>query len=179
MPNFFKKLSFVRNLSVENGDIRLYGQRTQLVPVEMLAGIVRYAKSDDVAEALYKAFEQETYNFFKRMAAGKRMTNEQVVEAGMDMVEGVGWGKALKMEIDIEKGKALLQVENTSVAVVYLKKFGKSKEPVCHLLRGSCAGAVKMASGRDDIAAIETKWIAMGDPYCEFRIGPIDELTKE
>lgn len=74
-----------------------------------------------------------------------------------------GWGK-IQVEVDFTKKEALVTIKNSATA-----RGVEAKEPVCHSIRGFIAG-VSDVMLHCSTECLETKCIAKGDPYCEFRV---------
>jgi len=82
---------------------------------------------------------------------------------------GCGWFKIKKIDIDPEKG-GYIQIEQSFIA----EEYGKSEKPVCDFLAGFFVGAFNEVFGKE-FACEETKCIAKGDKYCEFKIQTIGQ----
>jgi predicted hydrocarbon binding protein len=74
-----------------------------------------------------------------------------------------GWGK-IQVEVDFAKKEALVTIENSVLA-----RGIETKEPVCYSIRGFIAG-VSDVMFHTSTECLETKCLAKGDPYCEFRV---------
>lgn len=111
--------------------------------------------------------------------AGKEFTRG-LVRAGTDLTEVPtwlemfftqgGWG-VIQSKIDFTKKEAVIRIENCATA-----RKTESKEPVCHFVRGFISGVSDVVL--DDLTDCrETKCMAKGDPYCEFRIGKFSAFS--
>ncbi len=67
------------------------------------------------------------------------------------------------------EGELMIKVENSFIA----KEYGKSGVPVCHFLRGYCAG-IGEALTNQEMDAEEVKCVACGDDHCEFAIKMVE-----
>ncbi len=133
---------------------------------------------------------QDIARMFKRMAKSGTMTKLRVAfKSGFDLellkkIKGNdavdiiakifgygrhnGWlGKFELVEFDANEGIVRARMQNVFIASYYKQKGIKTKEPVCHLIAGVCAGALKEIIGKD-VEIREVKCEARGDEYCEF-----------
>jgi predicted hydrocarbon binding protein len=74
-----------------------------------------------------------------------------------------GWGK-IQVDVDLVKKQALVTIRNSVTA-----RGIKAKGCVCHSIRGFIAGVCDVMFHGLTVC-VETKCIAKGDPYCEFRV---------
>ncbi|MEM3406437.1 MAG: V4R domain-containing protein [Nitrososphaerota archaeon] len=77
---------------------------------------------------------------------------------------GCGWFKIKKINIDPNKG-GNIQIEQSFIA----EEYGKSEKPVCDFLAGYFVGMLEEIY-KKEYTCEETKCIAKGDKYCEFKI---------
>lgn len=77
----------------------------------------------------------------------------------------LGWGRADLTSFESDRGKVLLQVTNSPIALAY----GPSKKPVCHFLAGWIAGLGRTLLDRE-VLCEETACTAQGRPRCEFEL---------
>jgi len=85
-----------------------------------------------------------------------------------------GWGRVELVEYDPYRLNITLRLYES----IECKAFGGSDRPASQFIRGHLSG---LLSGllRSDVRVIETKCIAMGDPYCEFRLEHVKEEKIE
>lgn len=178
MVSMFKKLGLLRSIEFDEGRISFLGDRIQILAAEILADLVYYG-DEECMRAQYKACRETTYEHFDKIKGSGKLADEKITEMAINMVSEMGWGKPTILEDEREKGHITIAIEDASIGSTYLLKHGRSKEPVCHLERGGLAGGIGALLGRDDLAVVETKCIAMGDPRCEFVCRPLEELKKE
>ncbi len=70
-------------------------------------------------------------------------TGDPALEMGRDAIEFMGMGNISIKEITKDRGRVILSCSNSPVALEYVKTRGKSKEPVCHYLRGVMEGVLE------------------------------------
>lgn len=122
---------------------------------------------------IYKATKESVKRFFSGYfkiifktigkLAGKRSIWEKIIET----MPKVGWGYVEIKEFDEKNFKIILTLKNSCIATNYKK----SKTSVCHIIAGMGAGLSTMIFNKD-MNCKETKCIAKGDAYCEFKISP-------
>jgi len=74
-----------------------------------------------------------------------------------------GWG-VVQSKIDLSKNGAVIRIENCATA-----RKSKSNRPMCHFVSGFISG-VADAVLNEVTECSETKCIASGDPFCEFKV---------
>ncbi|HDI52916.1 MAG TPA: hypothetical protein ENF89_02060 [Candidatus Bathyarchaeota archaeon] len=84
--------------------------------------------------------------------------------------KGVGWFKLTQIQVDEERKKARLRVEQSFIA----EEYGRSDRPICHFLCGFYSGVFQELYGGRWICE-ETRCRAQGAPYCEFKLERYDE----
>lgn len=98
---------------------------------------------------------------------------EEYDERGLDLIElindligssGMGWGKIVGFDIDLEQAEGYYRISDSFIAETY----GPSDKPVCHFLCGLTAGMLTRVFGIS-FTCEETKCQAKGDSYCEFK----------
>jgi hypothetical protein len=109
--------------------------------------------------------------------AGRKSTSvllEEWEERGMDFLkrlkgfyssEGVGWFKIREIDVNPQKQRGYIRIEQSFIA----EEYGSSDKPVCDFLSGYFVGIMEKVFG-GQFSCNETKCIAKGDPYCEFII---------
>jgi len=91
--------------------------------------------------------------------------DDEIAQFMMNMGTQIGWGNFKLEEFNLEAKRLIVTVTCSPFAVAY----GKSKEPVCHMIRGVMAGMGHTLFG-EDFAAVETHCLAKGDDLCRFLI---------
>jgi predicted hydrocarbon binding protein len=103
---------------------------------------------------------------------------EELLEGGTDpeevpaMLEAFftqgGWGM-IRSKIDLTKKEGVIRIENCATA-----RESKSNEPVCHFVSGFISGVADAILGEATDCS-ETKCMAQGDAFCEFKVErPLD-----
>lgn len=89
------------------------------------------------------------------------LSNEEVVDYMCNMGSQLGWGK-FKL-VDLNNDRLTVDVQNSAFAEMY----GKSENPVCHMIEGVLAGLGKTIL-ESDVKSTEEKCVAKGDDICRF-----------
>jgi len=174
-----KKLVLLQGMDLGKGEIKLFGDRMMLMPVQFFADMTKISgNSPEFAELQYRACRDATMRHYAEMKEKKGMSQKELLGWARDLMGLIGWGDGSFIESDAMHGKDTLEMPNSSVAVEYLKLHGKSDEPVCHMLAGGVAGAANALLGREDMEAQETKCLAKGDKKCVFECRPISKAPK-
>lgn len=132
---------------------------------------------EETARIIYESAKQGTYQVQKHLirAYGVTLKSQEDLRKRLSRlslyVETYGHGRGKTLQ---EGQEFIFRVSNSSVAE-RLKDDG-GQRPVCHFLAGFFAGmAVAYAELLELSPAYscqETKCIAMGDSYCEFKLSP-------
>jgi predicted hydrocarbon binding protein len=92
-------------------------------------------------------------------------SDDEIVHFMMDMGGQIGWGNFSLEEFSLEANRLIVTVTGSPFANAY----GRSTDPVCHMIRGVMAGMGHVLFG-EDVAAVETHCLAKGDDLCRFLI---------
>ncbi|MCW3984856.1 MAG: 4-vinyl reductase [Candidatus Bathyarchaeota archaeon] len=98
-------------------------------------------------------------------------TKRQLLDNIIRQFRVTGWGVPRVQKYDEKRGALMILVENNPLVIV-LETQEKSEKPVCYYFRGYWVGVVSEVWERK-VSCSETKCMGMGDPYCEFKITPI------
>ena len=88
------------------------------------------------------------------------------VKALSSFLKLLGLGIAEIMKIDLIEGFVVIRIYD-SLECAFGKGLGKRYS---HFIRGLIAGAAKSALRAKSVEVVETRCIAIGDPYCEFEV---------
>ncbi|MFC2003190.1 V4R domain-containing protein [Chloroflexota bacterium] len=130
---------------------------------------------EETARIIYESAKKGTYEVQKNLieAYGVTLKDEEDFRNRISMspryiqTYGHGRGKTLK-----RRREFVFEVRDSAVAQ-YLKDSQLGR-PVCHFLAGFFAGMAEayaeLIKPSSSYSCVETKCIAIGDPYCEFRL---------
>ena len=98
---------------------------------------------------------------------GKGRIREQLSNI-MNMYAAGGWGVFKLMEIDFDRGVAVVQAFDSFECITHRDEGG---EPRSQYVRGDLAGMFSEVFDRK-VDAVETHCVAQGAPFCRFEIAP-------
>ena len=81
------------------------------------------------------------------------------------LYNALGWGKMEFHEVAPD-GSTVLRLHSG-----FEGSGAKASKPICHFTRGLVVGASERVQGRG-VSCVEEKCVAMGAPYCQFRVKP-------
>ena len=181
-----QKLLFVRQFSIDNGKIDIFGSRyimlnaSALVELQNIDETKIYMAGRESSFAGMKNLVEhvKVYNkikdlFLRNIAElGRKIgaTDEGMIKTLQDIFNLYGLGSLEIIELDNKNKKAVIKIKDSSIAQEYVKKNGKSKNPVCTLTAGVLAGMFSYIMNQK-IECIETKCLAQGASECVFKIG--------
>lgn len=96
------------------------------------------------------------------------LKGEDLVTLVLEVVKGLNWISDYEVELNLKKTKGVLRVWDLMDCLPFRDRENK---PTSHYFRGIISGYISRVLGRR-IVVLETKCIAKGDPYCEFKISP-------
>src|SRR3989338_4885498 len=181
-----QKLLFVRQFSIDNGKIELLGGKYIMLNASALlelqsideTKIYMLAKESSLSGMKNLVEHAKVYNkikdlFLRNIAElGRKIgaTDEGMIKTLQDIFNLYGLGSLEIIELDNKNKKAVIKIKDSSIAQEYVKKNGKSKNPVCTLTAGVLAGMFSYIMNQK-IECIETKCLAQGASECVFKIG--------
>jgi len=151
-------------------------QRVAIVPADFLVTLTKQIHdSPERIFEIYTAAKTAVRNeFAKNLGTTFDFSFEDYGKWLVDIAKFSGWGKLEWGDLDFEKRRAIIYITNSPVGN---KLVGQVNDPVDHIIRGLMAGGASYAFNRD-VDILETKCIAVGDPFCEFIIKPSEEFLK-
>jgi len=167
MDNERKKIVKEKS-DAEPGEFFTHELPALIVSSAVFVGILKLAESivgtDSAAVIFYEAGKKVGINRTKYFKDTWKLDGSAFVRAMEEFVAELGWGK---FSVDLEA--LVIKVENSFIA----KEYGESEVPVCHFLRGCCAGMGEVLTNRA-LDGEEMKCAACGDDCCEFVLSPVE-----
>jgi predicted hydrocarbon binding protein len=143
--------------------------RAVVLPIGMFwalwNGFERILRPSGLAAVLYDAGKKVGENAAKRLREMFKVQGEELIQALAQAGKATGWGVTEVRRIDMKKPSATIIVKDCFEAVAWRKK----PYTVCHWTRGYLAGYMSNVFG-NPVEAVETKCMAVGESYCEFKI---------
>lgn len=152
----------------EKGALSFKGVRYLLIRPETLVEFQKGLEErlgEEAQEILYRGGFSGGHLSTKKYREAFGYKDEEIVRLMMTMGGQIGWGNFTLEEFSLEAKRLIVTVTGSPFAVAY----GKSKGPVCHMIRGVMAGMGYALFG-EDVAAVELHCLAKGDELCRFLI---------
>lgn len=166
-----------RELKMEKGRIDLLGERIQFIPTRLCVDMLKNADDFWATACLqYQSAKSSIHDWFEEVATRKGLKLDKLVEWEVNVFNLAGWGQYEFEVTQLLKGRAVIEVKDSCFAERYLKAYGKSEYPICHLTRGGVAGGANLLNKRDDLEIVEVKCLAQGYPQCELLLKPRAEF---
>ena len=168
----------------KRGIIRVGGAR--MVILDILGGFNSIYRA--VAEFIGPVASRAMYN--AGFEGGASFTS-QSVDAGMitkdekgflgclDAYSQAGFGNFSATEVDFSMARASMIGKETFEVYNAMEHKIDSTKGVCNYTKGVLSSFLSILSGRDDLVCVETMCEAGGNPQCEYKIAPREELKKE
>lgn len=186
LSQLLQKLLFVRQFSIDDGKIELLGGKYIMLNASALlelqsideTKIYMLARESSLAGMKNLVEHAKVYNKIKDLflrnisELGKRIgaTDEGMIKTLQDVFNVYGLGSLEIVELDNKNKKAAVKIKDSSIAQEYLKKSGKSKNPVCAITAGVLAGMFSYIMNQK-IECVEAKCLAQGASECVFKVG--------
>ncbi len=164
-----------KSLSYEDGKLLHYGKRMLLIPFSWLINLQKEIENILGPDGAYVLIKNASYKGGLEMAKDierffKDLPPEQKIAAFLKLGNITGWGKLSLEKFQLDPLEVVIKSEHSYVEGAY---EGES-EGKCYfssLVTSAVEQYVKNVGNIDyEIETVETKCIAMGDPYCELVI---------
>jgi len=178
--NFTKKLLFARQFKMEKGRVFLLNTRISFFQPSTFAYMLinsknRFQLSREMYYASKKSFSETFINHVKTKYKPK---TRELIEIMFNLAMMSGWGDWSLVKLDLKEKHSVIRMVNSPISELIKKEKIKIECPVDSLARGMHAGAAKIIF-QTDVDAVETRCIALGDPFCEFVLKPSIKWKKE
>jgi predicted hydrocarbon binding protein len=174
--DLFRKLLVGREIKFEDGKLIIFNEDWIMLPVKILAEVFSKVLEDPkMSSKLYYVSKDANKKGMSKVLVNKYgFKDEKFLNLATDMAQMGGWGEIKIMNLDVKKGTASVNIYNSPVA----RLLRGSKKPVDHVWRGTMAGGMSKAVGKD-IDLVEVECIAMGKKFCSFVAKPRKEWLKD
>jgi predicted hydrocarbon binding protein len=152
----------------ERGAISFKGVRYLLIRPETFVEFQKGLEErlgEEAQEILYRGGFTGGHLSTKKYKEIFEYGDDEIAQFMMAMGGQIGWGNFKLEEFNLEAKRLIVTVTGSPFAVAY----GKSKGPVCHMIRGVMAGMGYALFG-EDVASVETHCLAKGNDLCRFLI---------
>ena len=181
-----KKLLFVRQFDIDEGKIKLLGDREIMLHASAILELqdIDESKLYDIAKkSSFKNLvdfveHAKVYNRIKGIFIGdianlgKKIgqSDEGTIKVLQDVFNVYGLGEMMIEKIDNKNKEALVIIRESAIAEEWMKKNKKhSKMPVCTLTAGVIAGVFTYIFDKE-VDCVETKCKSEGASYCMFKV---------
>lgn len=156
----------------EKGELSYQGVRYLLIRPETIIGLQKAAEvrlGQDVGEFIYNGGRIGGTLSVQAYSEKLNLSPEGIVDFMAQMGGELGWGHLEVERLDREKKVLIIKAHNSAFAQAY----GRSREGVCHLIRGVFAGVAEFLLG-GPVEARETLCKASGDHFCRFEFWVVE-----
>lgn len=175
----FDMFKLSRELELTDGEIQLMKTSVNLIPTALFCELQKnminlrgFAKAyDQIYSSAKKGSKKYNDSFIQKH---KFEDKRKILNWQIKIVTMSGWGQLEIAYVDLQKNELIIKYGNSPFAA----KYGKSKYPVCIVPTAFTAGGVSSNFGID-IDAVETKCMAMGDPFCQIELGPKEAILEK
>lgn len=170
--NLFDLFKFSKTLTSTDGKLLLMNTPINIIPTAILCelqkGMIQALGFEKAYQQIYETTKQGSVTYNKDFIKFHGFQEKRkIVDWQWKIVTFSGWGKWQIIHLDLKENTLAAKFEESPFA----KEYGKSKYPVDIIPVAFSAGGIAACFGTD-LDCIETKCMAMGDPFCEIFIGP-------
>lgn len=193
LPEFVRKLLLLGHFRWENGALLINQKRAVIFRAEMLVELQDLLEKKigdgETAELMKELGRKQATSAFERYfkagiakrplpdKSGKSVSEDPVIRAGQLFLETTGWGKFNYLWFKEQK-RAMVEVENSPIALAFLEKNQKNERPVCHFLAGLIEGCANATIGMD-AECVEKECAAQtGSKKCVFESAFLQPVKK-
>lgn len=179
-----QKLLFVNKFNVIDGKIEILGNRyimlnaSDILVLQKIDKTKMYKVAKDMSKAdmkglvdhaaVYKNIKDQSLKNIAELSKKIGKNEDGVIKTIQSLFELYGLGKLNILNLDNDKKMVSLEVKDSTIALVQLKK-AKSKTPVCTLTAGIVAGIFSYIF-KKDVDCVETKCHSQGEEICSFEV---------
>lgn len=184
LSSLLQKLLFIKQFNISDGKVEILGNNyimldasdllaLQTIDKTKMYGAAKNSSKENLKSlvehaSVYKSIKDESVKNIAELSKKIGKNDDGIIKTLQSLFEIYGLGKLTIINLDNSKKQATLKVENSTLAMVQLKK-SKSKNCVCTLTSGILAGIFSYIFN-SDADCIEKKCLAKGDQFCYFEI---------
>lgn len=177
MFDFFKKLLMSRQITFEEGQIKVAGETSIMIHgpalVKLTDIIVKSMGKEGVID-IYVASKEGGKSLGQAFKKKFSMTQSKLANLLKDLAVMGGWGSFEFVKLDFSEKNLICRVRGSPFAQL----SGLRGEKVCHIIRGLLAGGTSVGFN-EDVDCIETKCVAEGSSVCEFIVKRKDKFKEK
>jgi predicted hydrocarbon binding protein len=175
--DFFKKLLMARQITFEEGQIKVAGETAIMTDgpalIKLTDIIVKKMGKRGITD-IYLASKEGGESLGISFKKKFNLTGTKLADLLKDLAVMGGWGKMEFIRYDPESMTVIGKVVDSPFAE--LTEFKNKK--MCHITRGFVAGALSIVF-KTDVDCIETKCKAEGSNFCELLIKPKGKFKEK
>ena len=178
MPNLFELFKYSKLLNLQDGRIDLMNVPINIVPTSILCdlqkGLIDSIGFKAAYKKIYESAKEGSREYNKNFIKKQGFTDKRkIIDWQSKIVTFAGWGNVEIAEIDFDKDEYTSHFKNSPFPEIY----GKSGYPIDIITAGFISGAFS-GSLNKQLECVETKCIANGAPYCEFKVASKDIIEQ-
>ncbi|MFH1391526.1 MAG: V4R domain-containing protein [Candidatus Diapherotrites archaeon] len=179
MPNLFELFKYSKMLELKDGRIGLMGVSINITPTSILRdlqkGLVEATGFRKAYENIYLSAKNGSMEYNKNFIKKQNFSDKRkIIDWQKKIVTFAGWGEVVVAEIDFEKNEYIAHFKNSPFPEIY----GKANYHIDIIPAGFIAGAFEAGLNKK-LDCLETKCIATGSTYCEFKVAAPEKIKKE
>jgi predicted hydrocarbon binding protein len=156
---------------VENHRVVLVFSDTLVTTQKKMESLMGHDAASMIIYESYREAGLAIADLTQKSAKTEKMRLDEKITLALNVSKMLFWGNWEVREFD--RQKTLLIARDSPFAEAY----GKSERPVCHPLRGICAGFAEYATGQRR-ECVEILCKAKGDEDCEFIVAAPENMTE-
>jgi predicted hydrocarbon binding protein len=173
MFDFAQSLLYANKLKFENGEFTILDQKCCVTladtTIKMQKKIIE-TLNEKGKDLLYNASKEEGFELTKEFSKIQKSKTE-LEQFIIKFLMLSGWGE---FEIFKKSKLGIIYINKNSP---FPERYGKSKEPICILMRGFLAGVYSYLT-ENNYECFEEKCRAQGNNFCIFKIMPKNKQQK-
>jgi hypothetical protein len=176
---FLKK--FKHTLNWRNGELFVWNIPGIILPIFTCVNLIHNLSQRNrmlVAEIYFDAGEKQSILAADYMKDRFGFASKILFDAVAMQASSLGLGDVKALNLDFEKGTALIKITNSPIAKNYKAIYGQTDWCIDDYMRGLINGVMKQITGME-LATLEKSCIAKGDSFCLFETKPLSEAVKE
>lgn len=169
MFDVIKKLLFARQLSFEEGEIKLLGQNVVMTPVTIFMELYNYLKKNEpkrYGDILYNITKEVARKYDIVLKEKYGMNPYKLAEWDVNTLGLAGLGKGELAKFDLKNKECIVRVVNSPIA----RQLKPAKIPIDFVIAGYIGGSGIVVFNSEKIICKEVTCEAMGHRYCEFHV---------
>lgn len=167
ISSFLSKLLMARQAEFTEEKIEIFDLNFSMQPLISLVEFQHEINDIEKMKKLGYLMSESIISHFKKKFA---IEENKISNLWTNLFNISGFGRM--QIVNITENTTILKIEKNNFARLYTEKYGKQKEPICHIISGIFKNFVEKTTGKK-VEVKETSCIAMGNKVCTFEIKSI------